>query len=340
MQGERAGLPEWIRPAVRKRPYLEHLGPRLRALGISTVCESARCPNLGECFSNGEATFLLMGEVCTRNCRFCAVETGKPAPLDEDEPRRVARAVKELGLKHVVLTSVTRDDLADGGAGHFIAAMREIRELVPEASVEILVPDFGGNAEAVRAVVEAGPEIFAHNVETVPRLYAKVRPQAVWERSLEVLRKAREESTKASKGAISPCATRPRRAKQGLNTSCGGGWNPRPTTADTTCIGKESADCSSRSLLVKSGLMVGLGESREEILEVFRELRSVGVDILTVGQYLQPTPEHLPVVEYLPMGAYEEFAAAAKGLGFRSVSAAPLVRSSYHAGQMAQGKAR
>lgn len=275
-------LPEWIRPALRKRPYLERLAPRLRALGVATVCESARCPNLGECFAGGEATFILLGEVCTRNCGFCAVQTGRPGAPDAAEPGRVARAVKELGLKHVVLTSVTRDDLPDGGAQHFAAAVNEIRQLVPAVSVEVLVPDFGGDAAAVRSVVAAAPEVFAHNVETVPRLYPQVRPQADWARSLQVLAQAR---------------------------AC------------------------SEALLIKSGLMVGLGESREELIQAFRELRAAGADLLTVGQYLQPTPEHLPVVEYPPMEAYRELAAEAKRLGFRHVAAGPLVRSSYHAGE-------
>ncbi len=276
-------LPEWIRPAMRKRPYLEHLGPRLRALGVSTVCESARCPNLGECFSQGEATFLLLGEVCTRNCGFCAVETGRPLPPDPEEPRRVAQAVKELELKHVVLTSVTRDDLGDGGAGQFVAALQEIRELCPQVSVELLVPDFGGNAEAAKAVAAAGPEVFAHNMETVPRLYPQVRPQADWKRSLAVLSLAREGSS---------------------------------------------------SLLLKSGLMVGLGETRKELLLAFRQLREVGVDILTIGQYLQPTPGHLPVMEYPPLGVFAELAAEAETVGFRQVASAPLVRSSYRAGKL------
>jgi lipoic acid synthetase len=282
-------LPEWLRPAFRKRPYLEYLAPRLRRLGVATVCESARCPNLGECFSWGEATFLLMGEVCTRNCRFCAVQSGKPDPLDEDEPRRVALAVKELGLKHVVLTCVTRDDLPDGGAAHFAAAISEIRQLAPETGVEILVSDFQGNTEAVETVVKAGPEVFAHNVETVPRLYPQVRPQADWGRSLAVLAHAKKRSP---------------------------------------------------SLLAKSGLMVGLGESREELLESFRQLRQAEVDLLTVGQYLQPTREHLPVVEYLPPEAYEELSAEAREMGFKGVAAGPLVRSSYHAGEMAHSEKR
>lgn len=278
-------LPEWIRPAKPKRPYLEHLAPRLRALGVATVCESARCPNLGECFSCGEATFMLLGEVCSRNCHFCAVTGGRPTPLDPEEPHRIANAVRELGLKYVVLTSVTRDDLADGGAGQFIETIGAIRNLSPSVSVEILIPDFQGDRAAIEAVVEARPDIFAHNVETVPRLYHQVRPQADWERSLEVLRYA--------KG----CAP---------------------------------------DLLTKSGFMVGLGERRSEVSQALRELRAAQVDLLTVGQYLQPSQEHLPVVEYLTMAFYDEVAAEAKELGFRGVSAGPLVRSSYHAGQLTE----
>jgi lipoic acid synthetase len=278
-------LPAWIRPALRKRPYLEQLAPRLRTLGVSTICESARCPNLGECFSRQEATFLLMGEVCTRNCGFCAVETGSPGPLDADEPRRIAAAVKEFNLKHVVLTSVTRDDLPDGGASSLIATLNEIRNLMPQTSVELLISDLQGDLAAVRSIVQAKPDVFAHNIETVPRLYPVVRPQADWKRSLGVLAAAKE-------------------------------------------------FCS--QLLTKSGLMVGLGESRQEVLEALAQLRQAGVDIITIGQYLQPTREHLPVKEYLPPQAYEEFKAAGSRMGFRAALAGALVRSSYHAGQAMQ----
>jgi lipoic acid synthetase len=285
-------LPEWIRPAFRKRPYLEQLAPRLRELGVATVCESARCPNLGECFSNKEATIMLLGTVCTRNCRFCAVAPGKPQPVDAGEPLRVAKAAKELGLKHIVLTSVTRDDLPDGGAGQFVATLRAIRELLPTASVELLVPDFAGNNAAIRAVIEAGPEVFAHNMETIPRLYPRVRPQADWRRSLAVLAAAK--SYAADYRAKSETKFR---------------------------------------VFIKSGLMVGLGESRAELMAAFSELAAVGADILTVGQYLQPTPEHLPVVEYLTLEAYDELAEAARKAGIPCVVAGPLVRSSYRAGE-------
>jgi lipoyl synthase len=279
----RPPLPAWIKPAFRKRPYLESLAPRLRELGVSTICESARCPNLGECFSCGEATFLILGEICTRNCRFCAVTPGRPQPPDPLEPARVARAVRELGLKHVVITSVTRDDLTDGGAAHFAAVIRAIRELAPGVSVEILTPDFAGNLKAVETALSARPEVFAHNMETVPRLYPAVRAQADWLRSLQVL-------------------------AQGAKTS---------------------------SSLIKSGLMLGLGETRKEISAALRELRRAGVQAVTLGQYLAPSPEHYPVMEYIKLEVYQELAAEAKALGFR-VAAGPLVRSSYQAGAMLQ----
>jgi lipoyl synthase len=274
-------LPSWLRPKTRKRPYLEALAPRLRELGVATICESARCPNLGECFSCGEATFLILGEICTRNCRFCAVPPGKPQSPDPEEPARVARAVTALRLKHVVITSVTRDDLADGGAGHFVAVVQAIRELAPEVSVEILVPDFGGDLKAVETALSARPEVFAHNMETVPRLYPAVRAQADWRRSLQVL-------------------------AYGAKTS---------------------------SALIKSGLMLGLGETRREISAALQELRQAGVQALTLGQYLAPTPEHHPVVEYIKMEVYRELAAEAEALGFKT-AAGPLVRSSYQAGAM------
>jgi lipoyl synthase len=274
-------LPPWIRPKTRKRPYLEILAPRLRELGVSTICESARCPNLGECFSCGEASFLILGEICTRNCRFCAVTPGRPQPPDPEEPVRVARAVKELGLKHVVITSVTRDDLADGGAAHFVAVVQAIRELAPGVSVEILTPDFGGDLNAVETALSARPEVFAHNMETVPRLYPAVRAQADWPRSLQVL-------------------------AYGAKVS---------------------------SALIKSGLMLGLGETRQEISAVLRELRQAGVQAVTLGQYLAPTPEHFSVAEYIKMKVYEELTAEAEALGLR-VAAGPLVRSSYQAGAM------
>ena len=278
-------LPEWLIPAVRKRPHLAALGSELAELGVHTVCQSARCPNLGECFARGTATFMIMGEVCTRNCGFCAVNHGSPAALEAEEPRRVAEAARRLGLKHVVVTSVTRDDLADGGAAHFAATIAAIREKLPEATVEVLVPDFNGEEEALGTVLAAGPEVLNHNVETAPRLYPRVRPQADYERSLGLLRRAGE-------------------------------MRPEAVT--------------------KSGLMVGLGESEEEVLAVLGDLRGAGVGAVTIGQYLQPTRRHLPVAAYIEPSRFDDYAEAARGMGFDHVLSGPLVRSSYHAEKLVQ----
>lgn len=273
-------LPPWIRPKFPKRAALERMQPALRRWGVNTVCENARCPNLGECFSAGTATFMLLGEVCTRACRYCAVAGGRPSPPDPEEPMRVARAAKEMDLSHVVVTSVTRDDLPDGGAGQFVALIGALREQCPQATVEVLVPDFGGDREAVGAVCAAGPDVFGHNVETVARLFPTVRPGASYERSLDVLRWA-----KVDFGAA----------------------------------------------ITKSGLMVGLGETDEEVVQTARDLRGAGVDSLTIGQYLQPTRDHLPVAAYIPPEQFESYAAAARAMGFVQVLSGPLVRSSYHA---------
>ena len=278
-------LPEWLIPAVRKRPHLAALGRELAEMGVHTVCQSARCPNLGECFARGTATFMIMGEVCTRNCGFCAVNHGSPAALEAEEPGRVAEAASWLGLKHVVVTSVTRDDLPDGGAAHFAATIAAIREKLPEATVEVLVPDFNGEEEALGTVLAAGPEVLNHNVETAPRLYPRVRPQADYERSLGLLRRAGE-------------------------------MRPEAVT--------------------KSGLMVGLGESEEEVLAVLGDLRGAGVGAVTIGQYLQPTRRHLPVAAYIEPSRFDDYAAAARGMGFGHVLSDPLVRSSYHAEKLVQ----
>jgi len=279
-------LPEWLRPAARKRPHLESLGRELADMGLHTVCQSARCPNLGECFGHGTATFLILGNACTRDCRFCAVEHGRPAAPDPEEPSRVAEAAKRLGLRFVVITSVTRDDLPDGGAAHFAATIHAVRDLLPAARVEVLVPDFRGDPEAVRTVLTARPDVFGHNLETVPRLYPEVRPQADYRRSLEVLRFATE---------LVP------------------------------------------EVVTKSGLMVGLGEDDEEVLAVLRDLRAVGGSALTIGQYLQPTRGHALMVEYVHPGVFAEYARQAREMGFTRVMSGPLVRSSYHAEELAQG---
>jgi lipoic acid synthetase len=252
----------------------------VRAHALHTVCEEARCPNVGECWGNGTATFMLMGDVCTRNCAFCAVAHGRPVALDAGEPARVAEAVRALGLRHVVVTSVNRDDLPDGGAAHFAATARAVRATVPGCRIEVLVPDFKGDARAVDAVVGAPIDIFNHNTETVPRLYPQVRAGARYERSLAVL---------------------------------------------------EQAGTRRLDLLTKTGLMLGLGERREEIEAVFADLRRVGCDIVTLGQYLQPTPAHRPVERYLHPDEFHALRATAYGYGFRHVEAGPLVRSSYHA---------
>jgi lipoic acid synthetase len=256
---------------------------KIRAFKLHTVCEEARCPNRSECFSRGVATFLLLGEICTRRCGFCAIQTGKPLPPDPAEPRRVAQLSRVLGLKHIVLTSTNRDDLPDGGAGHFVQTIRAIREELPGSTVEVLTPDFRGDREAIAQIVEEGPEVFNHNVETVPRLYPRVRPGARYQRSLMVLQQARNH------------------LKRGF---------------------------------VKSGIMVGHGERREELREVFRDLKDAGVDILTIGQYFQPRKEKLPVQEYYPSQIFSELAEEAKSCGIRWVFSGPYVRSSYLADEL------
>ncbi len=256
----------------------------LDELRLSTVCRSAKCPNRGECYAAGTATFLVMGESCTRGCRFCAVTTEQPGPLDADEPRRVAEAARRMGLRHVVITTVTRDDLPDGGASHLVDVIRELRASVPGSRVEVLTSDFGGDLRAVDTVASAGPDVFNHNVETVPRLYPLVRPGARYERSLGILARVR--------------ATVPQ----------------MPT---------------------KSGLMLGLGETAAEVAQVLADLRGAGVDIVTIGQYLRPSARHLPVSRFVEPSEFDAYADIARGLGFSGVASAPLVRSSYHAGEVA-----
>ena len=247
---------------------------------LNTVCQEAQCPNIGECWGHGTATFMLMGDVCTRNCRFCAVSHGHVVTLDPEEPRRVAEAALKMGLSHVVVTSVNRDDLPDGGAQHFAATARALKALKPDCTVEVLTPDFQGNEDAVVTVARSPIEIYNHNTETVPRLYKRVRPGAKYERSLRVLQRAKE------------------------------------VRAD---------------LKTKTGLMLGLGETYEELLAVFGDLRAVGCDILTLGQYLQPSKEQLPVERYVHPDEFAALREEALGLGFRHVESGPLVRSSYHA---------
>ncbi|HUP48608.1 MAG TPA: lipoyl synthase [Thermoanaerobaculia bacterium] len=274
-------LPEWIREKKLNLESLREVKTLLRDRKLHSVCESLACPNRTECFSRGTATFMILGEVCTRICGFCNVTTGRPyAPPSPHEPRAVAETARTMRLRHVVVTSVTRDDLPDGGAAHFAATIRELRELLPEAAVEVLTPDFRGNTESVRVVVAAKPDYFNHNVETVPRLYDYVRPGSRFERSLAVLREARR---------LDP------------------------------------------SIVTKSGLMLGLGERRQEVIEVLERLRAAGVEIVTIGQYLQPKREKLDVVEYLPPHVFDEYRRIGEDLGFKAAFSGPFVRSSYMA---------
>src|SRR5271163_2554934 len=276
--------PDWIKVRAPVSPEYFRTKAILAELKLHSVCQEACCPNIGECFSHRTATFMLMGDVCTRNCPYCAVIHGRARPLDPDEPRRIAEAVARLGLEHVVVTSVDRDDLADGGAAHFAATASTIKALSPHARVEVLVPDFKGAHASVETVVESPVNVYNHNIETVPRLYRKCRPGGRYELSLDVLQHA-----------------------------------------------KAVARDRSRNLLTKAGIMLGLGEAREEAMSTLADLRSVECDILTLGQYLQPSRDHLPVFRYVPPDEFAEIKAEALALGYRHVESGPLVRSSYHA---------
>jgi lipoyl synthase len=279
-------LPEWARKSSPLAPAARPVRVLLRAGGLHTVCEEARCPNLGECFSRGTATFMLLGDRCTRRCGYCSIATARPLPVDRDEPRRVAEAAARLSLRHVVLTSVNRDDLPDGGAAHFASAIREIRRALPGAGVEVLTPDFGGDEAALATVLDAAPSVFNHNIETVPRLFPRLRPQGRYRRSLDVLAAAR---------------------------------SLRPAQ------------------VTKSGLMVGLGEDDEEIEAVLADLRAVGVDIVTLGQYLRPSRDHEPVRRYVSPDGFRALEARARSLGFPTVYAGVFVRSSFHAEEVFRG---
>jgi lipoic acid synthetase len=278
-------LPPWIREKKLNLSSLREMKTTLRERDLHSVCESLACPNRTECFSRGTATFMILGDICTRSCGFCNVTTGRPyAPPSAEEPRAVAETARRLGLKHVVVTCVTRDDLADGGARQFAETIRELRVALPQAAVEVLTSDFRGNAESVRTVVEARPDYFNHNVETVPRLYDYVRPGSRFERSLGVLRESK--------------------------------------SVDGTVV-------------TKSGLMLGLGERREEVVDVLQHLRDAHVEIVTIGQYLQPKREKLDVVEYVPPTVFDEYRDIGLSLGFRAVFSGPFVRSSYMADAVA-----
>lgn len=271
--------PTWLRVKAFTGTGYESVNRLLKRHGLNTVCQAANCPNRGECFNRGTATFLILGPVCTRNCRFCNIRTGKPALPDPDEPRRVTRVALEMQLKHIVITSVTRDDLPDGGALQFAETVRLLRHCLPKATIELLTPDFNGSQKAWRTIQESSPDVFNHNVETIPRLYPLVRPGADYQRSLRLLRWMHENS----------------------------------------------------DLVTKSGLMVGMGESSEELKAVFADLARSRVSILTIGQYLAPSKQHFPVVRYLPPDEFVKLAEEAKRAGISTVVSAPLVRSSYQA---------
>ncbi len=276
--------PLWLRRKLPDQEALQKMRALLQRYGLNTVCEGALCPNRGECFRQGTATFLILGRTCTRSCTFCAIpsEERPPAP-DPEEPQRIFEAVSELGLTHVVVTSVTRDDLEDGGASHFAKTVRALKRTESTIVVEVLIPDFQGSFESLKIVADSGPDIVNHNLETVPRLYPEVRPQADYRRSLHLLKTVKE---------IDP------------------------------------------GRVTKSGLMLGLGEQRDEVLEVMSDLRKISCDLLTLGQYLQPSGRHHPVVRYIPPEEFEDLRCAGEKMGFKAVFSAPLVRSSFHAAEV------
>jgi len=279
----RGRLPPWFRKRIPEPQVMASMRALLDGLHLNTICESALCPNVGDCFSRKTATFLLLGDTCTRYCTFCAVRKGVPGPVDGEEPEHVAAAVRRLGLKHVVVTSVTRDDLPDGGASHFARMIHQLREEDASLTVEVLVPDFGGDLEALETVMAARPDVFNHNLETVPHLYPEVRPRARYERSLNMLRAASRH---------------------------GGG------------------------VVTKSGVMVGLGETHEELRQVMTDLREARCDLLTIGQYLAPSSNHHPVIRFVPPQEFDEYEYVAREMGFRGVASAPLVRSSFDAARL------
>lgn len=275
--------PPWLKKRLPPYEDLQKVKSIIDEANLHTVCEEARCPNIGECFSKGTATILILGNVCTRNCRFCAVEHGTPAPPDELEPKNVSMAVRNMGLKYVVITSVTRDDLPDGGAIQFAKTIREIRSLNPDIKIEVLIPDFKGDPSSLEIVLSERPDVLNHNVETVSRLYPKVRPQADYMRSLKVLKTSKEQYP---------------------------------------------------DIITKSGFMIGLGEHRQEVLELMADLMASGCDFLTIGQYLQPDKRCLPVERYIPPEEFEEYKIMGLEMGFKAVASGPFVRSSYHAFEM------
>ncbi|MEK6565928.1 MAG: lipoyl synthase [Bacteroidota bacterium] len=271
--------PDWLKARIPGGENYSRLFNIMRERKLHTVCEEARCPNMGECWNAGTATFMILGDICTRSCGFCAVKTGRPLEgLDWDEPRRVAEAVEQMEIRHAVITSVNRDERKDGGAPIFAETIREIRKRVPECRIEVLIPDFKGSEEALDIVLEAAPDVLNHNIETVPRLYKTVRPQANYQQSLEVLERAKK-----------------------------------------------------KGFLTKTGMMLGIGEQTEEVLQCMRDIRTAHCDILTLGQYLQPTKEHLPIDRYVHPSEFSMLKEAGMSFGFKHVESGPLVRSSYHA---------
>ena len=273
--------PEWLRVRAPAGAHFEDVRGLMREKRLNTVCEEARCPNIGECWNHRTATFLLLGEVCTRGCRYCAIAKGKPEPLDEQEPERVAEAVAHLKLRHAVLTAVNRDDQPDGGAHIFAESIQKIRERLPDCKVEVLIPDFEGNWDALKLVMDARPDVLNHNIETVPRIFRRFRPKAGYRQSIELLRRARE---------------------------LGGA-----------------------AVVTKSGLMVGAGETNDEVLAVMDDLRAADVDVMTIGQYLSPTSSHWPIDRYVTPAEFALFREEGLRRGFKHVESGPLVRSSYHA---------
>ena len=275
--------PPWLKKRIPPFQDIQKVKSILEQTDLHTVCEEARCPNLGECFSGGTSTFLILGRTCTRNCGFCAVEHGVPALPDASEPQKVAQAVQKMDLRYVVITSVTRDDLTDGGAFLFVKTIQAIRALDPKIKIEVLIPDFQGDPTSLEMVLKEGPDVLNHNIETIARLYPEVRPQADYKRSLDLLKK--------SKGLYS-------------------------------------------EIFTKSGFMLGLGETHQEVLELLRDLREVGCNFLTIGQYLQPRPDRLPVVQFIPPEEFEEYKRIGEEMGFRAIASGPFVRSSFHASKM------
>lgn len=277
---DRLQKPEWLKKRITYNQDINNTRKLLNDLELNTVCESARCPNLSECFAKSTATFMIMGNNCTRNCRFCAVPSENPENLDPEEPVQLAVAVKKLNLKHVVITSVTRDDLDDGGAAHFSKCVKEIRKMKDDIIIELLIPDLQLNHKAINTVVSSSPDIINHNLETVPQLYSKVRPEADYNRSLEVLSYIKK---------------------------------------------------SDNNIYTKSGIMVGLGETESQVIELMKDLRKINCDILTIGQYLQPSQEHLPVESYIKPKQFQKYEDIGKELGFKYIASGPYVRSSYQA---------